>query len=128
MQTRRLARAFGRVVVSLLIAGIFYVGWLAVFLAAFKDRGVPVKAILWVIAPIITAAGFAVGSMVGKRMTESRWGAFFPIFLWPLVGCIVGAVSVVWFGPMLIVFGMFFVGTGSVALREVVVLDRSGDD
>ncbi len=55
MQTRWLARAFGRVVVSLLFAGIFYVGWLAAFLAAFKDSGVPVKAILWVIAPIITA-------------------------------------------------------------------------
>ena len=44
---------------------------------------------------------------------------FFNIYKWPLVGCIIGAALVFPFGPMLIVFGMFGLGTLSVILREV---------
>jgi hypothetical protein len=64
--------------------------------------------------------------MVAKRLTEARREAFVRMFIWPLVGCILGAVVVVWFGPMLIVFGMFLVGTGSVALREFITQTRTG--
>ncbi len=46
---------------------------------------------------------------------------FFQIYIWPLIGCSIGAGAVYWFGPMLIVFGMFVVGTASVALREMVL-------
>ena len=46
---------------------------------------------------------------------------FFHILLWPLSGCAVGAGVVYWFGPMLIVFGMFAAGTASVIIREVVL-------
>ena len=75
MQIRSLTGALTRVVVSVLFAGLFYTGWLAVFLGAFKNSTGPAKA--------------------------------------------------VWFGPMLIVFGMFLVGTGSVTLREFVIQTRS---
>ena len=47
---------------------------------------------------------------------------FSRILVWPLIGCAVGAGIVYWFGPMLIVFGMFVAGTASVALRETVIL------
>ena len=41
--------------------------------------------------------------------------------IWPLVGCAVGALAVYWYGPMLIVFGMFVSGTCGVVLRELVL-------
>jgi hypothetical protein len=126
MQIRSLTGALTRVVVSLLFAGLFYTGWLAVFLGAFKNSTGPAKAVWWMIAPVVTAAGFAVGLMVSERLTQPRREGFIRMFIWPLVGCILGAVVVVWFGPMLIVFGMFLVGTGSVTLREFVIQTRSG--
>jgi len=127
MRIRQLAGMLARVVVSVLGGGLFYTGWLAVFLGMFKDSHAPVKALLWMVAPVITAAGFAVGLMVAQHLTEARREAFIRTFRWPLVGCILGAVVVVWFGPMLIVFGMFLVGTGSVALRELVAQTRTGN-
>lgn len=120
MQIWRLAGALIRIGISVLFAGLFYSGWLAVFLAAFRTASVPVKGVLWVIAPVVTATGFAVGLAIAKRLTRARREVFMRTFVWPLVGCTLGAVTVVWFGPMLIVFGMFLAGTGSVALREVV--------
>jgi len=128
MQIRRWAGGLARVALSVLFAGLFYFGWLAVFLGAFKDSGVPVKAVLWVIAPVITAAGFAAGLAVARRLTKARGEGFLRTLIWPLVGCILGAVAVVWFGPMLIVFGMFLVGTGSVALRELITQTPLGND
>jgi hypothetical protein len=41
--------------------------------------------------------------------------------IWPLIGCSLGAAAVFWFGPMLIVFGMFVAGTASVVVREVLL-------
>jgi hypothetical protein len=69
---------------------------------------------------LVTAAGFAAGTVIASGMISARRETFFQAFVWPLVGCFLGAVSVVWFGPMLIVFGMFFLGTGSVALKELI--------
>ena len=54
----------------------------------------------------------------GQRFTKEKQSKFQRIFLWPLIGCTVGAVCVFWFGPMLIVFGMFGLGTLSIAVRE----------
>ena len=42
-----------------------------------------------------------------------------------MIGCALGAVAVIWFGPMLIVFGMFVAGTASIALREMVSFSES---
>ena len=54
----------------------------------------------------------------------ARKSKFLNIFKWSLIGCAIGAGAVVWFGPMLIVFGMFLVGMVSVALREIISLRR----
>jgi len=59
---------------------------------------------------------------------SAKAGKFLNIFKWSLAGCAIGAGSVVWFGPMLIVFGMFLVGTASVALREVVRIRKESDE
>jgi len=65
--------------------------------------------------------------IVAQCLTGTRPKGFLRTFIWPLVGCVLGAVAVVWFGPMLIVFGMLVVGTGSVALRESVSQTRAAN-
>jgi hypothetical protein len=124
----RLPRALARVGVSTLFAGLFYSVWLAAFLGAFKHSGAGVRAVLWMVAPVVTAAGFAAGLELAHRWIGAQREAFSRAFVWALVGCVVGALAVVWFGPMLIVFGMFLVGTGSVALRELATHIRAGND
>ena len=82
----------------------------------------------WLSAPVVTAAGFAAGAALGERLTRVREARFWRILPWPLVGCAVGAGAVYWFGPMLIVFGMFAAGTASVLVREVVLRAREATD
>ena len=71
-------------------------------------------------APVATALGFASGLYLHERATGARKARFLSALGWPLAGCVVGAAAVYWQGPMLIVFGMFVLGTVSVVLRELV--------
>jgi hypothetical protein len=106
---------------SLVCAGVSYSIWLAVFLLALSRGSSMLEAIGYLSAPVVTAAGFAAGAAFTERLTGAGRTSFLRIFPWPLIGCAVGAAAVFWFGPMLIVFGMFAAGTGSVALRELVL-------
>ncbi len=109
-----------RIFISLLFAGFFYVFWMAVAITAFKSGyGKIIMGLLWIIAPFITAAGFTIGIGLFDLVLKRSSSTFFNIYKWPLIGCIAGAVLVLPFGPMLIVFGMFGLGTLSVILREV---------
>jgi hypothetical protein len=121
----RLVRALARVAVSLLGGGVFHCAWLAVFLLAIALHSPVVEAALWLLAPVATGAGFAVGVVAFDRLTRAAGSGFWRIFVWPLVGCAIGAGVVYPFGPMLIVFGMLAAGTASVAAREAVALYRS---
>jgi len=116
-----------RVVCSLIFAGIFYTGWMAVAIFAFKAGidSVGVKAVLWLCAPIVTGAGFALGVALFELLAGARRSKFVDIYKWSLVGCACGAGIVLPFGPMLIVFGMFVLGTVSVAVRELVRMKRA---
>ncbi len=105
-----------RVALALAGAGVFYVAWLAVFLLVVKLDISIIEAALWLLAPVATAAGFATGIVVAERGSK-----FSRVVTWPLVGCVIGAGAVYWFGPMLIVFGMFVAGTVSVVLREIKI-------
>ncbi|NUQ61066.1 MAG: hypothetical protein HUU20_01170 [Pirellulales bacterium] len=69
-----LAGALVRVVVAVLFARLFYPGCLAIFLGAFQESGDATKAVLWVLAPVVTAIGFAVGMMIGNH------GQFHPAY------------------------------------------------
>ncbi len=126
MQVKWLTGALVRVAISVLFAGLLYTGWLAVFLGVLKNSQGPVMVVWWIMAPIVTATGFAAGMVIAHRLLAGRRDTFFRALVWPLAGCVLGAVAVVWFGPMLIVFGMFLVGTGSVVLREFVLLNGRG--
>ena len=123
---RRLWKALVRIAVSLLCAIVFYAAWMVVFLLALNLVSPTVENILWLLAPVITAAGFATGVMLRERLAGKTQPRFLRIFLWPLIGCAVGAGIVYQFGPMLIVFAMLFTGTASIALREGVGFLRSG--
>ena len=124
MSFRYLRGALVRVTVSLLCAGIGYSVWMAALLLSTRLDSPVLEAILWPLAPVATATGFAGGIAVFERVTGASRTRFFRILIWPLIGCAIGAGVVYWFGPMLIVFGMFAAGTASVALREVVGMTR----
>jgi hypothetical protein len=128
MNPRTLGRIFAKVTVSLLCAGLFYSIWLAAFLLATNVDTPAVETVAWLSAPVVTAAGFAVGVAAFERLTRASQTSFLRIFVWPLIGCTLGAGIVYWFGPMLIVFGMFGAGTASIALRETILIVKKGED
>ena len=117
---KKLINSFLRIFNSVVFAGFFYVFWMAVAITAFKSGyGKFIMGLLWIIAPFITAAGFTIGIGLFDLVAKRSLPNFFNIYKWPLVGCIIGAAIVFPSGPMLIVFGMFGLGTLSVILREV---------
>ncbi len=120
-----LYRLLVKTLVSVLWAGLTYFVWMGVFLFVSPFDNAILEAIMWVSAPIATAAGFTLGILLMERRAGERSASFARIFMWPLFGCIAGAVSVYWFGPMLIVFGMFVLGTVGVVLREVIMYRKS---
>lgn len=127
MDTRRLWKALARIAFSLLWATLFYMAWMVAFLWTMGLESPLAEAALWVIAPVITAVGFATGITLGERLWGKTRPRFLRVFLWPLIGCAVGAGIVYWLGPMLIVFAMLFTGTASVAIREAVGLFAKGE-
>ncbi len=125
MDVRSTVGLFIKAVVSLVFAGIFYIGWMTVAIPIFKSgAGVVARGICWLSAPVVTAVGFATGVVIAERVTKARKSKFLDILIWPLIGCAIGAGAVWWIGPMLIVFAMFAVGTVSVAVREVVLSEK----
>ena len=122
---REVWRAVLRIGLSVLCAGAFYAGWLGAVLVLGETKSAFAGAVLWLLAPVVTAVGFAVGVSVADGMMRVSRTRFRRIVLWPLIGCIVGAAALYWVGPMLIVFGMFALGTASLVIRETMCLVRS---
>jgi hypothetical protein len=113
-----------KLIASLLGAGIAYSIWLATLLwSAGEDRSV-VSGYFWILAPITTAAVFAIGIAGIEQLLKSGKSRFINIFTWSFFGCSIGAAAVYWFGPMLIVFGMFAAGTVTIALREIIQMGK----
>ena len=110
-------KRLARILTSTLFGGLFYLLWMSVFLLLSPEGGL-LETVLWFAAPIITAIGFASGIMVYDRFYSSTRLPFIRVVSWPLIGCVIGAVIVYWFGPMLIVFSMLVAGAISVGLRE----------
>ena len=114
-------QALVRTLAALLCAGMAYAGWLALFLLTADLEIAFLQTAWWLLAPLETAIGFAAGIALSERLTVARESKFVHILVWPLIGCAIGAAVVYWFGPMLIVFGMFVAGTTSIILREIVL-------
>jgi len=118
---RYLGNVVVRLLLSALCAGATYFVWLGGFLLSKDYTGPVVRGIFWLTAPVATAIGFAAGIVIHQRLARSAGTSFIRILIWPLAGCTIGAVAVYWYGPMLIVFGMFAAGTASIALRELLL-------
>ena len=127
MNLKKSYRLVIKVIVSLAFAGVFYTFWMAVAISVFKSgpRSSVLNAILWLSAPAITAAGFAAGIAIFDRLSGARKPGFLNAFKWSFIGCAVGAAAVFPFGPMLIVFGIFGVGTATISLREAFTQNQS---
>lgn len=121
MKPEGLWGALVRVALSLAFGGIFYLIWMGAFLLARKLGSPFLEALGWLLAPIVTAFGFTIGIRLGERGAGRGRAGFMRVAIWPLIGCAIGAWSVYWLGPMLIVLGMLVAGTASVALRELVL-------
>ncbi len=121
MNLKSLFVFISKMLISILSAGFFYIAWLALFLTIIRLDIAFVNVFGWLIAPLATALGFALGVYLFETISKRQKNGFFELLIWPLIGCIVGALIVVWFGPMLIVFGMFALGTFSVLCREIVM-------
>jgi hypothetical protein len=122
MTIKRLLGVLVRVALSVIFAGIFYIGWMAIAIPTFKSGfgGLLVKAVIWILAPILTGLGFAVGPKIFELLPATEKTRFWETYKWCLAGCAIGG-GIVWvFGPMLIVFGMFATGIMSVVLHEAV--------
>jgi hypothetical protein len=127
MNLKNSCRLVIKVIVSLTFAGVFYTLWMAVAISVFKSgaHSSVLDAVLWLSAPAITAAGFAAGIAIFDRLSGARKPGFLNAFKWSFIGCAVGAAAVFPFGPMLIVFGIFAVGTAAITLRELLIQHQS---
>lgn len=114
MNLRCLCGLFVRVMISVVFAGIFYVGWMAVAILVLKSGPMFARALCWLLAPVVTGAGFAVGLAIFELLPGTRKSRRRDIVLWPLAGCAIGAAVVFFFGPMLIVFSMFALGAARI--------------
>lgn len=116
-----------RVLISIVSASIFYFVWLALFLLSVQLDFDFAEAIVWTLAPAVTAAGFTLGLLFVRRRTGGATGggaSFLAIYLWPLTGCVLGTAMVFWMGAMFIFAGMLVGGTAAIILRELLLGGR----
>ena len=130
MTTRRLLVIAARVALAVLLAGVFYAAWMAVAIPTIKagSGGWIVRVVLWILAPIVTGFGFALGPKIFDLFAPAaRRTSLWKAYEWCLAGCAIGG-GVLWlFGPMLIVFGMFTAGTLTVAAQEAIATSATGE-
>jgi lysylphosphatidylglycerol synthetase-like protein (DUF2156 family) len=115
---------FVRVIISVIFAGIFYTGWMFIAIPVLKSGHSFAKALCWLSAPVVTASGFACGIAIFELLPGTRKSKTRDIILWPLAGCVIGAAVVFYFGPMLIVFAMFALGTAGILIKEIVSIKK----
>jgi len=123
MTTKRLLAIVVRVALSVLLAGVFYTGWMAVAIPTIKAGfgGWIVKVALWILAPIVIGFGFALGPKIYDLFSPAaRKSSLWKAYKRCLAGCAIGGGVLCLFGPMLIVFGMFAAGTLMVAVHAVI--------
>lgn len=109
---------FIRVAMGVLAGGIGYVLWLILFLLLTPTD--TWRTVMWGLAPVVTAIGYAVGGYMGEDVTQVRRSPWWVLLLWPLIGCGVGAALVFRRGPSALILGVFGAGTLSMVIREIV--------
>jgi len=113
-----------RFVVSVLFGAVFYVAWMALFLVCSAYCSPLLRGLLWILAPIVTGLGFFAGAALFIHFCRLPHPPLQHLYLYPLIGCSIGAAVVFPFGPMFIVFGMCLLGSLSILLFELVDFRR----
>jgi hypothetical protein len=116
-------RSAVRVVIAALVGAAFHAAWVVLFIfAASRDAPGFVRGVLWLIVPVVTATGFALGLALLPRREPEPGTDFTRAFLTALSGCAIGGVVMSPIGPMFVGLGVLGGGTVAVAIR--VALDR----
>ena len=125
--TRQLFSLLPRLFFSLVFAAAFYTAWLAVAIPVLKqaDNTVLIRIIFWLAAPPVTAAGFTAGIAIAQLLPGSHKSSLIQIYLWPLVGCFLGEVIVLWFSTMFIVLTMMAFGAAATLAREIHIIKKN---
>lgn len=92
--------------------------WVAAILIRMPRPPVPPSLGLTLTAPVMTAAGCAVGIHAIERLTGSRPDSIRGTFLWTLVGGEFGALIMYGFGGMMAGFGILGCGAAALVARE----------
>jgi hypothetical protein len=114
-----------RVLGSLAGGVLAFALWLIAVLSRMPRPPVPPSLAVALTAPIVAAAGFALGLLVVERLTARREGTLRGTFLWTWAGGTVGTLVMQPFGGMMRGFGLFGVATAVLFVREVL-LSRDG--
>ncbi len=104
-----------------------YALWMIVAIPVARADNALITTVIWSLAPLLTALGFAGGLYVLEDRLHGRDPQFRRILIWPLAGCTAGFLILYLFGPMLIVFGMLAGGMIGVVLREVLLIRNNPD-
>jgi hypothetical protein len=113
---------------SVLAAGASWMVALVIFIPIMKTGLLVFWVIVWLLSPVVVSLGFAFGYWLAARWLRGSRDRFARLWLWPLVGCSIGAAAAFWFGPMLIVVGAFAGGMASLILREAAQIRHSSTD
>jgi hypothetical protein len=68
-----LSRIVIRVIISVVFAGIFYTGWMAIAIPVLKteNTGIILKTVIWLAAPVVTALGFTTGVFIFELLPDT---------------------------------------------------------
>ena len=113
-----------RLLGSLLGGIIAFAVWLVAVLVRMPRPPVPPSFAVTLTAPVVAAAGFGLGMLVAERLTRRRQSGFRGAYLWSLVGGTIGTLAMFPFGGMMAGFGLFFLGTAALLIREVLYLKQ----
>lgn len=113
-----------RFAIALLLGGALHVAWVALFIlgASLGASGIA-RSALWLVGPIVTAAGYATGLTIRARGACTVKGRFPQVFTFVLIGCAIGAILGRPIGPMF--FGLGALAAGALSALVLVISLRS---
>ena len=118
---------FGHTILAVCAGGLGYSVWLIIFLLLPTNVSAAIENVLWMLAPVLTTSGFSLGVWIRNKRTKQVHIPLTSSLLWTLIACSLGALTVYWYGPMLIVFSMLACGTLSVLVHEIISFNKLYD-